>query len=315
MTEAAIVQDPVVPPVVEKTYTYQPVDDSGNPLGGPQVIKYDGTPEDLGAKMAAQNAELVKLNRKLKRDLRLGNIATEQIPDNAPKFDESKFQLTPQPLTAEERIQLAQDINDPEKLASVGDRFVRATIGDPEALRTRLARLEQQAAKSNALEEATAFRNANPDYYVHPDNFKTLANWIIKNGLEPVQENFQLAYDTLKEFMIPKPQAAAPVVAPVVDPPPAPTVQRPVSSGLTRSNGSDSGPSIGLGDDIIYEQPSVSRETGKVDPYGPKTVYKGYEALERMPGDEYKRRLLKEAGFREKVAKMDAARNQRQGRA
>src|ERR1700677_306700 len=164
MTEAAIVQDPVVPPVVEKTYTYQPVDDSGNPLGGPQVIKYDGTPEDLGAKMAAQNAELVKLNRKLKRDLRLGNIATEQIPDNAPKFDESKFQSTPQPLTAEERIQLAQDINDPEKLASVGDRFVRATIGDPEALRTRLARLEQQAAKSNALEEATAFRNANPDY-------------------------------------------------------------------------------------------------------------------------------------------------------
>jgi hypothetical protein len=150
-----------------------------------------------------------------------------------------------------------------------------------------------------------------------------LANWIIKNGLEPVQENFQLAYDTLKEFMIQKPQPAAPVVQKTEEPttvgqPPATpaTPVRPVSSGLTRSNGSDSGPSINFGDDIIYEQPTISRETGKVDPYGPKTVYKGYEALERMPGDEYKRRLVKEAGFREKVARMDAARQQQQaGRA
>ena len=246
MTEQATAQDPVVP--VEKTYTYQPADESGNNLGGPQVVKYDGTPEDLGKKMSEQNNELIKLNRKLKRDLRLGNIATEQIPENAPRFDESKFQLAPEPLTAEERIALASDISDPEKFDAAAQRIVRATIGDPTALRTRIARLEQQAAKSNAVEEATAFVRANPTYYPHDDNFKTLANWMIKNGLEPVLENYQLAFDTLKEFMIPRPQA---VVAPVptIDPPPivpAPPV-RPVSSGLTRSNGSDSGPAAKTG--------------------------------------------------------------------
>lgn len=266
MTEAAVVQEPIAAPV-EKTYTYQPVDDAGNNLGGPQVIKYDGTPEDLGAKMAAQNSELVKLNRRLKRDLRLGNIQTEQIPDTAPKFDESKFQLTPQPLTAEERIQLSQDINDPEKFDSVSQRLIRASIGDPEALRTRLARLEQKAAQSDALEQAMAFKNANPDYYVCPDNFKTLANWIIKNGLEPVQENFQLAYDTLKEFMIPRPQAVVPPAAAIPDPPPAPLpAPRPISSGLTRSNGSDSGPA-------------------------PKTGYTQAE-IDKMSAEDYKKLVL-----------------------
>lgn len=267
MTEAAVVQEPIAPVTpVEKTYTYQPTDESGNNLGGPQVIKYDGTPEDLGAKMAAQNTELVRLSRKLKKDLRLGNITTEQIPDTAPRFDESKFQLTPQPLTAEERIQLAADISDPEKFDAVSQRLIRASIGDPEALRTRLARLEQKASQSDALEQAQAFKNANPDYHVCKQNFETLANWIIKNGLEPVQENFQLAYDTLKEYMIQKPQpvVAAPVVVP--DPPPAPTPARPVSSGLTRSNGSDSGPA-------------------------PKTGYTQAE-IDKMSGDEYKRLVL-----------------------
>lgn len=295
MTEPIAVQDPVVTEQpaapVEHVYKYQPRDEAGAAMGGEQVIKYDGTPEDLGAKMADQNAKLIALNRKINKELRLSGAVREQIPDTAPRFDESKFQLTPEPLTAEERIKLSQDILDPEKFDSVGQRLVRATLGDPEALRTRLSRLEQQAAKSNALEEAQAFKNSNPDYYVCPDNFKTLANWIIKNGLEPVQENFQLAYDTLKEFMIPKPQAA-PVVQKVDEPRPA-IDPRPVSSGLTRSNGSDSGPQSTPGSDIVFGQ------------------WKGTEAIERMPGDEYKKRLLKEPGFKEKVQALDNARAQK----
>jgi len=56
MTEQAAIQDPVVP--VEKTYTYQPVDENSNPLGGLQVVKYDGTPEDLGKKMSSRTTSL-----------------------------------------------------------------------------------------------------------------------------------------------------------------------------------------------------------------------------------------------------------------
>jgi len=123
------------------------------------------------------------------------------------------------------------------------------------------------------LEEAQAFKNSNPDYYVCVENFQTMANWMVKNGLEPVKENFQLAYDTLKEYMTPKP--AAVVAAPVVhkteevvtngqQPPTTPV--RPVSSGLTRSNGSDTGPA-------------------------PKTGYSPTE-IDKMSAEEYRKLVL-----------------------
>src|ERR1700691_2852760 len=128
MTETIVTQEPVVPKEVR--YEYQPTE-NGVALGGKQVIIYDGTPEDLGAKMAAQNEELIKLNRRLKKDLRLSRSDKDENPHTISRFDESKYDLKPEPLTAEERIQLANDINDPEKFDAVSKRIVRATIGDP----------------------------------------------------------------------------------------------------------------------------------------------------------------------------------------
>jgi hypothetical protein len=287
MTETIIVQEPAAPPK-EYRYEYQP-QENGVALGGKQVIIYDGTPEDLGAKMAAQNEELIRLNRRLKKDLRLSSSTVDQIPDNISRFDESKYDLKPEPLTAEERIQLASDINDPEKFDAVSQRLVRAQIGDPNALRARLARVEQRIDRSTVQEEAIAFKNANPDYYPHPDNLQTLAAWIQKNNLDPVKENFQFAYDQLKEFMVQKP-APAPVVQKTDEPAPTPVpaahpVARPVSSGLTRSNGSDSGPA-----------PSIGITRAEID---------------KMSGDEYKKRLLHEQGFRAKVEALDQAEAQR----
>src|ERR1700691_5529781 len=128
MTETIVTQEPVVPKEVR--YEYQPTE-NGVALGGKQVIIYDGTPEDLGGKMAAQNEELIKLNRRLKKDLRLSSSTVDQIPDTISRFDESKYDLKPEPLTAEERIQLVQDFQDPEKFAAASGRIVRAEIGDP----------------------------------------------------------------------------------------------------------------------------------------------------------------------------------------
>jgi hypothetical protein len=182
---------------------------------------------------------------------------------------------------------LASDINDPEKFDAVSQRLVRAQIGDPNALRARLARVEQRIDRSTVQEEAIAFKNANPDYYPHPDNLQTLAAWMEKNNLDPVKENFQYAFEQLKEFMVQKPAAviAAPIVTPEpVTPAPQPA-PRPVSSGLTRSNGSDSGPAPNIG---------ITRAE-----------------IDKMSGDEYKRRLLKEAGFRDKVEALDRAEAQR----
>ena len=54
----------VVEPPKEFVFQYQPKDEEGKPLGAPQVIKATG-PEEALEKMAAQNSELVKLNRSL----------------------------------------------------------------------------------------------------------------------------------------------------------------------------------------------------------------------------------------------------------
>ena len=151
---------------------------------------------------------------------------------------------------------------------------------------------EQGLDRTTVQEEALAFKRGCPDYFPSQSNLETLAAWMYKNNLDPIKENFQLAYDTLKDVLEVRP---APVsVQPVVtEPPVIPAPVRPVSSGLTRSNASDSGPVASPGSDIVYEQ------------------WKGYEALERMPGDEYKKRLLREPGFKEKVQALDNARAQK----
>lgn len=295
MTEQIVAQEPVAQPEAPKEFLfkYQPRDEAGNALGGEQVVKYDGTPEDLGNKMADNNSRLVALNRKLNKQVRLSSSFKEELPDTAKRFDASKYDLKPEPLTAEERIQLAQDIQDPEKFDSASQRLVRATIGDPDALRTRLARIEQQIDRTNVHEEAKAFLRERPDYFPTNDNLQTLAAWIEKNSLDPICENFVLAYDTLKDYLEqrPAPKPAVQPVAPVAEVQPTPV--RPVSSGLTRSVASDSGPVKNIGDEIVWNN------------------FKGYEAIERMPGDEYKKRLLREPGFKEKVAALDNARQQK----
>ena len=266
MTDQAIVQEPVVPvPEAPKEYRYeyQPTD-NGQPLGGKQVIIYDGTPEDLGNKMAVQNSELVKLNRRLKKDLRLSSATVDEIPDNISRFDVSQYQLTPVPLTAEERIQLSQDVLEPEKVSQVGRRFVQAELGDPEIIRAKMSRMEEQITTMLVEKEAQAFLRGCKDYYPCDENLKTIYSWMVKNNLNPVHANFQYAYDQLKEFLIPRPQVAAPApaVEPIitVEPPPAATAPvRPVSSGLTRSNGSDTGPASKSG----YSLAEIDKMSGE----------------------------------------------------
>lgn len=289
MPEEQIVQEPVVTPAPPKEFRYefQPTDENGAKLGNVQVIVYDGTPEDLGQKMAAQNTELIRMGRKLKRDLHLSGATRDQIPESAKRFDASKYELKADPLTAEERIQISQDLLDPEKMDAASDRLFRARFGDPDALRTRLARVEQQIDRSNVQEEAKAFMRERADYFPCQKNLETLAAWIEKYELDPIKENFTLAYDTLKDVLISRPAPAPVVETPVtVQPTPITTpAPRPVSTGLTRSNASDSGPAPSAG---------ITRQE-----------------LDKMSGDEYKRKLLHEKGFREKVEALDRAEMER----
>ncbi len=285
--EPVVEAAPVPETPKEFRFTYQPKDENGNNLGGQQVI-VAANPEEALEKMAAQNSELVRLNRKLNKDIRLGSIVQDQIPDDAPRVKEGQYEIVARPLSAEERLQVVQDLNDPEKCDAAQDRLIEARIGSPEAIRRSLSRSEQRIAQMDAKEQAEAFVRSTPDYFVCPENFETMANWMIKNDLEPVKANFKLAYKTLgpdgANLLREKPVAEVPVPkaepAPVAaEPAPAKPAPRPVASGLTRSNSSESGAPRNISTYTIAD-------------------------IERMPSEEYKKKLRSEKGFKEAVDKL-----------
>lgn len=326
------------PAPVELTYEYQPTDEHGRPIGGRQVIKYR-TPDELAKKFEKANIELQRELRKLKKNQRLGIVEEETIPADAPRFD-SVVEFNPRELSADERVRLSRDLSDPERFSQASDTLFEATVGaKPQVLRETMNNLQVTNLRLLARIESDAFMAANPDYYKCKENADTLTNWMTKHNLRPIQANFQLAFDTLDAagllLKAPNVREEAPVTpTPVSTPAPAQpevTEQTPVNTqpvqaepsritmetpaqpkrpvvppptGLTRNQAADTGVARTLSDEIVFEVEVKGRD-GK--PTGDKKVYKGLAAVERMPSDEYKRRLRFEPGFRQKVEQLEAA--------
>ena len=266
----------VVPPaptvLPEQTYSWQPTDEQGRPLGGRQVIKYR-TEQEKFDRVIEQNTLILRQLRKVSRDARLG--VTENIPANAVRMEITELQ--PQELSPEERFQLTQDLNDPEKFSAARDRLLESALGkSPADLRKMLNDQQMKLAQLAAKENFLTFAQTNPDFYADTENVSNLADWMIKNKLAPTVDNFKLACSTLRsagllneapvvqQVPVPSapavepvesvvPQAQEPVVEPArisVPAPVQPKRQVPVPSGLNDRVSSASGrPSVG-GDSV-----------------------------------------------------------------
>src|SRR5271155_3253387 len=88
----------------EKRYEYQPTDDNGVPMGGPQVIKYTTT-DELIQKLQENNVRLQRKLREANRRNKTGQFEPEEIPETAPRFTQP-VEFTPQPLSADELIEV-----------------------------------------------------------------------------------------------------------------------------------------------------------------------------------------------------------------
>jgi len=211
------------PEVPELEYTYQPKDESGRPLGGRQVIKYR-TSEELADKLAEQNTLLVRKLRQETRKNRLGVESVDEIPTDAPRFSQP-VEFNPRQLSAEERIQLSRDLLDPDKFEEAQGTIFEATVGmKPAELGSTLKDLQSTNIRILAKTESDAFMVNNPDYFKCQENFEAITNWMLKNDLAPLRQNFQMAFDTLKKddviLMAPEKEVTIPVAAmPTVVPP------------------------------------------------------------------------------------------------
>jgi hypothetical protein len=164
-----------------------------------------------------------------------------------------------------------------------------------------------------AKTEADAFVANTPAYYKCQENFETITNWMLKNNLSPVRENFKVAYDAMMKAEL---LVEAPDIAPVPEErPPAGMPQNPepqpraavlqaprMASGLTREQATDVGGTVRTAaDDIVYEHPGKDR-FGKLT--GQAIRYTGLAAIERMPSDELKRRIHSDKTFNQKYERL-----------
>lgn len=301
----------VEPEPPELLHRYQPTDEMGRPIGGEQVLKYR-TQDELIAKIQEQNVLLTRKLREVTRKNRLGITDKESIPDEAQRF-QNPVDFTPRDLSPDELTKLSRDLLDPERFSEAKDSLWEAQVGvKPEVFRNTIKDLQEEVLKFKAKQGVDAFLLNNPGYYQCRENYEAITNWMMKNDLAPIYDNFQLAYDTLKSagnviieagpIAVPNPVPKVEVVPeavtleePSTEPAPRPT---PLPSGLTRSKAGDVGTPRPLGDEIVYEV---------VMPYTKeKRIYKGLAAINAMPADEYKRRVNSDPNFTKIEAKLEA---------
>lgn len=335
-----VVETPVI--IEEKIYEYQPTDEDGRPIGGKQVLKYR-TEAELRHLLTQQSILQIRKMRQQERQIRLGITQTDVVDENALR-NAAPLEFKKRTLTGEERIKLAQDILDPETFDSAVATVFEATSGiTAEKLTSTLTDLQEKTARINDLREVDKFTRNNPDYIICNENAQALVGWMSRYDLAPVSDNFQKAYDTLKaagvlvtsqeviqqpiyeeplalseyppessalntpvreeipiENQVPLEAVIVPAVVETPPPPPSPVSR--VPTGLNRSNSSSAGTTQPVGDEIVYEfiqRDAAGRQVGQTK------VFKGQAALNAMPSDEYKRRLLTEKGFAAKAEKVE----------
>lgn len=224
--EPEIVPPAVIPAVVplapvsnelpEQSFSWQPKDEHGRPMGGLQVIKYKTQEEKDEKFVKANNSLLIELRKRV-REQRLGLTPEENIPTEAQRFD-GIVEFKPKSLTAEERFQITQDLNDPEKFDDARDRLLESAIGvPPSKLISILNSQQMESLQLRAKQNFDTFIASGPDFYADAENTKTLTDWMFKNKLAPTVDNFNLASSTLKA-------AGLLLDAPVVRQEPVPTL-------------------------------------------------------------------------------------------
>jgi hypothetical protein len=264
-------------------FEFQPTLEDGTPIGGIQVIEAD-TQDELMNKMSANYTHLYRRNRELMQDKIQKDI---QAPEGAEKSP-SHIKLNPRPLTAAERMKLVRDFSDPETIETALETALEAKLGaKPSDVAATATNNSTNLEALRAQQEATAWKEAHPNFYPGPNNENAiaLAQWIQDRGLKFNQANIDKAFTTLDEaaLLIPAPLVAGTSEAeqpPQADPTGRITGEEPSAtrrpsvrtSGITRQNSSTSGENVQKNKLTREQIDSMSAEEYKRKMKDPKFV-------------------------------------------
>lgn len=255
-------------------YSWQPQLDDGTPIGGLQVVEAESK-DALSDEIAKSYTHLYRRNRELMREKELTPSASAPAP---PKFN-------PRPLTAAEKLQLARDFADPEKVDSAIDLMLEARLGaKPEAVVSAVNAVDGNAKAIRAAQEAAAWRDAHPNFYPSQKNCQDLATWIQVKGLEFTFANFDKAFEALSPALETAP--------PSVPETPAKPPETQTPSRIAGADESGTQRQAKVPSPVTRRQASGAGDT--------KSAGLTIEQIKRMPTEEYKRKL-KDPAFARQV--------------
>ena len=289
-----------VQPVTEQRYEWQPTDANGKPLGGKQVITYKNQ-EELIQKFTEQNNLILRQMRKLSNDVKLGLTPDVEVPATAKRLPKNFDGFKPKTLTADERFQLTQDLNDPAKFEDAKIRLAEATFGaTPEIISEVLSNSQQLLLEQQVVRSFDEFlENVGDSFYNVEANRAVLTDWMCQKQLAPTAENFEIALVRTAALQVPAPavqraQVPATPVAPVEAEPqsqvPVAAVNRIIEQPQQVQSATRQTPS-GLND-------RVSSNTGVTSVSERKLTL---AEVDKMSADEYKRRVSSDPTFLQAV--------------
>ena len=126
----------------------------------------------------------------------LHQIKRNRQPDQAPGIVSI---AQPRELSADERFQLAADLQDPAKAQEAMDRLIEARTGaKPAAIGQTLATLQERENVQRMKAEAYTFVANNPDYYPSDENKAKMIQALQLKRLDMTSNNLQIVYDELQ---------------------------------------------------------------------------------------------------------------------
>ena len=289
-----------VQPVTEQRYEWQPTDANGKPLGGKQVITYKNQ-DELIQKFTEQNNLILRQMRKLSNDVKLGLTPDVEVPATAKRLPKNFDGFKPKTLTADERFQLTQDLNDPAKFEDAKIRLAEATFGaTPEVISEVLSHSQQLLLEQQVVRSFDEFlENVGDSFYNIEANRAVLTDWMCQKQLAPTTENFEIALARTAALQIPAPavqraQAPATPVAPVEAEPqsqvPVAAASRITEQPQQVQSATHQTPS-GLNDRVSSNSGVSSVSERKLT----------LAEVDKMSADEYKRRVSSDPTFLQAV--------------
>jgi hypothetical protein len=203
-------------------------------------------------------------------------LKSERKPDQ----DTGSTRIEPKPLSADERMRLSVELQDPAKADAAVKRLIESAVGPlDEIARRENARIEQEQAEL-ATAETLKFVAANPDWYPTAKNKTEVFNYIEGGKLAITANNMSIAWDLLKSSGN---ADLKPAEEPAEELEPAVAATRPRLAAY-----------------------STGVREGETNGTAPSTARKArytWADVDRMGSKEYERRLKEEPGF---MAAMDA---------